>query len=309
MTRLLIGYDGSESARGAIGAAAGLFRGAEAVIAHVHPAPPPPETGALARIALPEPMIQEGLQRLREDIEANARTTVEDGVQHAAAAGLQATPCTAEAVSAWRTLRDLAEREAADLIVCGTRGQGAIDRFVVGSTASGLLHHADRPLLVVPEGEHPLDGPLLAGFDGSEGARAALRFAAEHLRGREVIVAHAWRSPVRRSLRGQALLASSVDVLEEYADGVDAAWRDVAVECAQEGAVFAGEHGLTAHALAPESGHGDWQTLLAAAQEAGAAAVVVGSRGRGAVASSVLGSVATGLVHAALLPVLVVRTA
>ena len=64
--------------------------------------------------------------------------------------------------------------------------------------------------------------------------------------------------------------------------------------------------GLVARAAAPESGHGDWQTLLDGAQESGAAAILVGSRGRGAVAATVLGSVASGLVHAAALPVLIV---
>ena len=49
-----------------------------------------------------------------------------------------------------------------------------------------------------------------------------------------------------------------------------------------------------------------WRTLLGGATRHGAAAILVGSRGRGAAASTVLGSVASGLVHAAALPVLVV---
>ena len=82
--------------------------------------------------------------------------------------------------------------------------------------------------------------------------------------------------------------------------------RTVAEEIAAEGAEYARSLGLVARAAAPESGHGEWQTLLAGAQEAGAAAILVGSRGRGAVTSTVLGSVASGLVHAAALPVLIV---
>jgi nucleotide-binding universal stress UspA family protein len=306
MTRLLIGYDGSDDARAAIRAAGALCPGAEAIIAHVHPAPPPPEAGALARIALPEAMIREGLERMREDILSRAKATVEEGVELGRDAGLRPTACTAESATAWRTVRELADEHDADLVVCGTRGEGAIERVVLGSTASSLLHHATRPLLVVPAGNHPLDGPLLAGFDGSEGSKLALRFLAEHFKARPVTVAHAWRSPVRRSMRGQALLASSVPALEEYADDVDAAWRDVAQECADDGATFARELGLEARSLAPESGQGDWQTLLAAAQEENATALVIGSRGRGTVAATVLGSVASGAVHAALMPVLVV---
>jgi nucleotide-binding universal stress UspA family protein len=42
------------------------------------------------------------------------------------------------------------------------------------------------------------------------------------------------------------------------------------------------------------------------AESCGAPAILVGSRGRGAMASTVLGSVASALVHVAALPVLVV---
>jgi nucleotide-binding universal stress UspA family protein len=87
---------------------------------------------------------------------------------------------------------------------------------------------------------------------------------------------------------------------------VDTIWRELAEETAAEGAELARALGLAARGLAPESGHGQWQALLHGAQHAGAAAILVGSRGRGAVASTVLGSVASGLVHAATLPVLVV---
>ena len=187
--------------------------------------------------------------------------------------------------------------------MCGTRGEGPLERVVLGCTASSLLHHADRPLLLAPAGAVASDGPVVAGYDDSDGARGALRFAAEHLGQRPVVVAHAWRSPVRHTIRGHALEHSGIDSFADYADAVDRIYEDAAEEMAGEGAEYARSLGLVARAAAPESGHGEWQTLLAGAQEAGAAAILVGSRGRGAVTSTVLGSVASGLVHAAALPV------
>jgi nucleotide-binding universal stress UspA family protein len=127
-----------------------------------------------------------------------------------------------------------------------------------------------------------------------------------HLPSHPVVVAHAWRSPVRHTLRGHALVGSRVDALEDYADGIDCVWHDAAAETAEDGAAYARSLGLAAAAATPESGRGTWHALLRSAEATGAAAIVVGSRRRGAVAATVLGSVTSGLVHAAAVPVLVV---
>ena len=180
---------------------------------------------------------------------------------------------------------------------------------MLGSTASTLVHHARVPLLVVPEGEHALAGPLLAGWDDSDGARAALAFAAAHLRTRALIVAHGWRSPVRHTLRGSAMRDSPVTLLRDYAEGLDAIFERDAADSAARGARAARGLGLDADARECEAAGGEWHALLQGARDAGAAAVLVGSRGRGAVTSTVLGSVASGLVHSGALPVLVVPAA
>lgn len=291
MTRLLIAYDGSPSARAALAVASALFEHAEAVVAHVHPPPPTVEAGALARAALPDAVVREGITRMREDAHEQAQRLVDEGVAAAREAGLDARPELRWAVTPWRELRDTAPEVEADVIVSGTRGVGPIDRVLVGSTASSLLHHADRPLLVVPDETTDVSGPLLAGYDDSEGARGALQFAAAHLPARPVLVAHGWRVP--------AVVPVGAVLGEEP-------WEAAAAQVAEEGAAFAREAGLDATGLAVNATIGEWRALLATAEEEGAAAILVGSRGRGAIASTVLGSVASGLVHAATRPVLVV---
>jgi nucleotide-binding universal stress UspA family protein len=306
MTRLLIGYDGSEPATSAIDVAAALFGGAEAIVATVFPPPPTHESAGIARVALPDAVITEGIDRMRAEAEGRARETAEAGAKRASDAGLQATAAIHSGLSAWRVLRTAAAEAEADVIVAGTRGDGVVGRILLGATASSLLHHADRPVLVVPAGAKASAGPIYAGYDDSDGSRAALRFAAEHLREHTIRVAHAWRSPTRHTLRGQALTRSPLATMREYGEAIDDVWREVAQDTAAEGAELARELGLQAQPAAPESGRGEWHALLDGAVEADAAARAHEQRGRGAIASTVLGSVASGLVHAAALPVIVV---
>ncbi|MGA9276246.1 universal stress protein [Ilumatobacter sp.] len=51
--------------------------------------------------------------------------------------------------------RELARvSEGADLIVMGARGHGAIGSAILGSVSTWLLHHVDRPIVVVPHHDH-----------------------------------------------------------------------------------------------------------------------------------------------------------
>jgi nucleotide-binding universal stress UspA family protein len=48
------------------------------------------------------------------------------------------------------TLMDIARRESADLIVVGSTTKGRMQEAVIGSVPKALLHHARRPVVVVP---------------------------------------------------------------------------------------------------------------------------------------------------------------
>jgi nucleotide-binding universal stress UspA family protein len=55
--------------------------------------------------------------------------------------------------SAWRTILDVADDLNAELIVVGTRGVAAVQSALLGSVSSAIVHHSERPVLVVPRSE------------------------------------------------------------------------------------------------------------------------------------------------------------
>jgi nucleotide-binding universal stress UspA family protein len=75
----------------------------------------------------------------------------------------------------------------------------------------------------------------------------------------------------------------------------------------RDAAALAAKQGVTATTilLAGSTAH----EIVAHAESKGAELIIIGSRGYGAVASALLGSVALGVLHASKLPVLVVRCA
>jgi nucleotide-binding universal stress UspA family protein len=305
---LLIASDGSSTAEAAIRAAGGLFPGARALVVCARRDPITYEQAAeSALVAVPDEVVASGVKALNEAADREAAETVDAGVRAATAAGLGAEGRVAHAGGGpWRGIKGVADEIGADAIVCGSRGMGAFSRAAVGSTSSGLLHHAGRPVLVVPSGEGDVHGPLVLGYDGSGHARAAIATAGRLFGDREAIVVHVWESMIRHSISGRAIAAFPNEEIRSVVGDVDEHFRQRAAAVAAEGAALAREHGLQARPELVDADGAAWRGLLAAAKTASAGAVIAGSRGRGAMASSVLGSVSSGLVHNADVPVLVV---
>jgi nucleotide-binding universal stress UspA family protein len=204
--RVLVGFDGSLGAAGAIELAARLLPGRRAWIAHLR-APLFAATEGRARLSQRAGTVREMVELLEREAQADAERISGDGVTLAAAAGWPSepylkraygaeglelaalaeelgpevvvvgddgSPGAARAMAAARELfpereqvpvhaqdagsgRAVAEAlvnrarsQGAGLIVVGSRGRSAGREIMLGSAAMALLHHADRPVLVVP---------------------------------------------------------------------------------------------------------------------------------------------------------------
>ncbi len=123
------------------------------------------------------------------------------------------------------------------------------------------------------------NAPVLFAYDGSPSSAVAIAAAGRLVKSRHAVVCNVW---ARRS-------------------DLDAAQRSAA-----EGVRLAEAAGFRAEQLCvPERDH-TWHALLDAARSVGASMVVAGAHGRSGIRRALLGSVSTGLVHHAGLPVLVV---
>jgi nucleotide-binding universal stress UspA family protein len=142
---ILIAYDGSEDARAAITRAGELLiPGPALVVTLWHAAERLVSTSAGAATYAPIFGEIDELER------SNARASAEEGVALAREAGFDASPLVARSDrNVWRTILDLGAKRDARVIVVGSRGQGSLTDVLLGSVPGRVVHHADRPVLVV----------------------------------------------------------------------------------------------------------------------------------------------------------------
>jgi nucleotide-binding universal stress UspA family protein len=148
---ILICYDGSESARRALTVAHNTLVGGEAVLLHVWN---PPEAvladsfGTRAAVHANGPA-----DKLEEMAHQRAHEVMAQGRALAGELGVQVQPREARSHSGvWQTILKVADEIGADLIVAGTHGTTAVQEQPLGSVSGGLVHHSERPVLIVPAG-------------------------------------------------------------------------------------------------------------------------------------------------------------
>lgn len=145
-TPLLLCYDGSGPAKHAIERAADLLRTRNAVVLTVWQTTV--GLGSFAWAGATENML-DYVEFDRAAAELGGRI-VSEGVRVAQDAGLQAEPLAVKAAGpVWTTILEIAERHDASMIVIGSRGLTGLRSILLGSVSTAVVHHADRPTLVI----------------------------------------------------------------------------------------------------------------------------------------------------------------
>ena len=145
---------------------------------------------------------------------------------------------------------------------------------------------------------------IVVGFDGSEAAARAIAVATTLMAGAEVLVVCVYRPLLGAA--GAALLGASEELVRGGARALEAQRRHEALQTAERGAALAAAGGSASEALALAAPGAVWAAIEHLAEQRRAAAVVVGERRLSGLGRIVLGSVSSGLVHHATLPVFVV---
>jgi nucleotide-binding universal stress UspA family protein len=190
----------------------------------------------------------------------------------------------------------LAADDRTDLIVLGSRGRGGFASLLLGSVSQRVATHARCPVVVVRGRGDVVEGPVAVGVDDSPAAENVLATAFEAAAGRGAVLA-----VIRTYLPPPPLSMAKMPVPEFSSPQEDAAERQQVEELL---APWRRKHPeVTVEVMIS---HQSPAAVLTGVSHV-AQLVVVGSRGRGGIAGTLLGSTGLQLLHHADCPVLIAR--
>jgi nucleotide-binding universal stress UspA family protein len=189
----------------------------------------------------------------------------------------------------------------AELLVVGSHGVTGLIRNVIGSTATAVAHRAACSVIVVPSdrAQPPAVPPkvIAVGIDGSPGSHAALMWAydvaARH--DAQLIAVHAWNYPYVR-YRG-----SVAEAVEWVRNDADEELRTAVKQLFDDPKFKPGAVNIEQRLI----DLGAAEALAAVSNEADL--LVVGTRGRGTLATLLLGSISRRVVEFSQCPVGIIR--
>ncbi len=141
---IVVGTDGSDTARAAVDEAVSLARalGAKLEIVRAY------EPVAADRLRQERSQVPGDLQWMvnpREDVES----TLREAAEAAAGAGIAQVAVHARQGDPADAILDVAEEQGSDLIVVGNKGMTGAKRFLLGSVPNKVSHHAPCSVLIV----------------------------------------------------------------------------------------------------------------------------------------------------------------
>lgn len=272
-TKILLATDGSEDAALAAQAAVDLSNkaGSELHVVHVWHDVPTPHFHSF----------------VRAELEREAREVLNKQVEIIKGAGGVVAKAHLRRGRTIDEILDLSEEVEAGLLVLGSRGLGGVKRVLMGSVSEGIVHHAERPVLVMRGGENAWPPTrIVVGDDSSEDAKKAGELAADigKLFEAQALLVRAYP----KHLNDDALRQAERE-LEDRAGRLEGS-----LESRPETKVIATASDPAVAILETAQEEDQVPTLIA-----------VGSRGLGPISRVRLGSVSTKVVRAARGPVLV----
>jgi nucleotide-binding universal stress UspA family protein len=227
---------------------------------------------------------QKEIQRM----EARSAKALKEANQQLAALKLEGTVCKEQGAVAPMILQRAPKRNG--LLVVGSQGLDALDRFMLGSVSTNLIQQATCPVLVVKNEATPLRLIALA-TDGSNASAKALEFVLAKLQP-DRSAGKGGRAPIHVSVI-HVMQFSNYQGLKEARKLLKQRVRKLI------------QAGFTAEAVCQPGKPAEEIMKVAANQHADL--IVMGAQGLGAIARFLLGSVSTKVVQHSSCSVLVVR--
>ncbi|MEV4471846.1 universal stress protein [Nonomuraea sp. NPDC049504] len=239
------------------------------------------QRGAEQAVPGPEDVLSRAAVRMLETAEAVARSRQ------------PTVPVVTQVVEGVPAVVLQEQAQQADELVIGDRGLGGFTRALLGSVTMKVAVQAPCPVVVVRAGPRERAGEIAVGIDDSDSCEPAIAYAFEQagLRGATLRLVHAWQVPVHAFAPEIFFDADEIHATRhEMVRGRIAPWE------ARHPEVNLVEDIQNAHPV---------DALTGTACDL----LIVGSHGRGALGSLLLGSVSRGVLHHARCPVVVVRGA
>jgi nucleotide-binding universal stress UspA family protein len=286
MGNLILAMDGSESSIRACDATATIAEGFKASVTVLY--------------AVPKMLSI----RAEPSMNNQARGTLEKAVALLASyEGVRASSevIAADTLSVSESLIDYIEKKKCDLVVCGSRGLGGLERMLLGSVSNSLVSHCPFPVMVVRSSSDTkiTFKKILVATDGSESAKKGAELAISFGKtfSSKLTFAYVVYTPPISYTAGEGdWFQKSID--DERMDG----------KRVTEGALsFARQNGVDADARVIDDMSSPASALTKTAEGENYDLITVGTRGLSGFKRLALGSVASGVVHYSKGSVLVVR--